>query len=87
MNIKYLFEDFEKQYLFTSDREKHRWEDKRISRAEILNCFSIFVNYHSDRCIHILKDTQISNWCWRVIKMKYDLKTLYINYDKIYQLI
>ena len=87
MNIKYLFEDFETIYLYVSDRKKHKYEDKKISREEVMNCFSIFVNYHSDECIHIIKDIQLSNWIWREIKKKYNLNTLYINYDRIHQLI
>ena len=87
MNIKNLFDDFEKTYLFTSDREKHRWEDKKISKIDILNAFSVYVNYHSDTCIHILKDTQLCSYLWRIVKIKYDLNRLYLDYDKINQLI
>ena len=83
MNLNKLFEEFEKQFLYLDNRKKNNFEDKNISKIDVINCFSIFVNYHSDVCIHIFKDPEICSRFWRIIKIKYDLSKLYIHYDKI----
>ncbi len=87
MNIKNLFNDFEKQFLYISDRPKPKQSDKQINKIDIMTAFSVFVNYHSDKLIRILKDTQLTSYLWRDIKKRYDLTKLYLNYDKLHNLI
>lgn len=87
MDLKEKWEEFEKTYLYTSDRVKSKYEDRQISKLDIINAFSYF--YNSDRvdCVHILKDTQLTSYFWRLIKLKYDLTKLYINYDRLHELL
>jgi hypothetical protein len=87
MNIKNLWDDFEKTYLYTSDRVKYCYEDKKLNKIDVMNAFSVLVNYHSDTCIHILKDTQLCSYFWRDLKKRYDLTKLYLRYDKLHNLI
>ena len=88
MNIKNLFEDFEKTYLYVGEpRRPSRFEDKQLNRIDVMYAFSCYVNYHSDTCIYIVKDTQLCSHLWREINIKYDLTRLYLNYDRLHQLI
>jgi len=87
MNIKNLWEDFEKTYLFVGDTREGKWVDTKISKIDIMNSFSIFVNYNSNVCIHILKDKQLINHLWREILIKYDLTKLYLRENKLFELI
>jgi hypothetical protein len=89
MEIKKLFEDFEKQYLFVGDQrvQNSKYNDKKLNKIDIMNSFSVFVNYHSDTCIHILKDTQLTSHLWRDLCKKYDMTRLYLNYNKLFNLI
>ena len=87
MDFNNLFELFEKQFLYTSDKKRYKGADKQISKVEIMTFFSVFVNYHSDRCIHVLKNTKLTTDLWRRITSKYDLTKLFLNQDKIYNFI
>ena len=88
MNIKYLFWDFEKTYLYVGEpRQPGKFTDKQLNRIDVMYAFSSYVNYNSDTCIYIVKDTNISSYIWRYLKSKYDLTSLYLNYDKLHQLI
>ena len=88
MNIKNLFEDFEKQYLYVGEpRKPSRFEDKQLNRIDLMYAFSCFINYNRDTTIYIVKDTNISSYIWNYLKSKYDLTKLYLNYEKLHQLI
>ena len=87
MDFKKLFNQFENQYLYVSDVKKYKGADKELSKAEVMSFFSAYVNYHSDKCIHIIKDTQLITSLWRDLKKRYDLTKLFINEEKIYNLI
>ena len=88
MNIKNLFEDFEKQYLYVGEpRKPSRFEDKQLNKIDVMYAFSCYVNYHSDTCIYIIKDTNLSTLLFNDIKKKYDLTRLYLNYEKLHELI
>ena len=84
MDLKKLFVDFENQFLYVSDRLHYKGEDKKISKIEIMTFFSVFVNYHSDKCIYVMKNTKLTTELWRNIKRKYDLTKLFLNQEKIY---
>lgn len=87
MDLKNLFNQFEKQYLYVNDTKRYKGADKEISKAEVMTFFSVYVNYHSDKCIHIIKDTQLTTYLWRDLKKRYDLTKLFINEEMIYNLI
>jgi hypothetical protein len=89
MEIKKLFEDFEKHYLFVGDErvQNSKYHDKKLNKIDVMNSFSVFVNYHSNTCIHILKDTQLTTQLWRDLCKKYDMTKLNLNYEKLYNLI
>ena len=88
MNIKNLWEQFETEYLFVGEPrlQNSKYHDKQLNRIDCITAFSIFVNYHSDRCIHILKDTHLTSYFWRDLVKRYDLKNLYINKGKLHLL-
>ena len=52
-----------------------------------MTAFSLFVNYNSHTCIKILKDTQLTSQLWRDLIKRYDITKLYINEEKLYQLL
>ena len=88
MNIKNLFEDFEKTYLYVGEpRQPGKFEDKQLNMFDVMYAFSSYVNYNSNTCIYIVKDTNISSYIWHHLKSKYDLTSLYLNYDRLHQLI
>lgn len=89
MEIKNLWEQFEKEYLFVGEtrRQNSKYHDKQLNRIDVMNCFSVFVNYNSDVCIHIIKDTHLTSHFWRDLIKRYDLTKLYINEEKLYQLL
>lgn len=88
MNIKNLFEDFENEYLYIGEkRQPNKFNDKEIHKIDIMYAFSAYVNYHSDSCIYIIKDSNLCSHLFRDIKKRYDLTSLYLRYDKLHQII
>jgi len=89
MNIKKLWDEFEKTYLYEAELrpQNSKYVDKQLNRIDVMNAFSVFVNYHNDTCIYILKDTQLCSYFWRDLKKRYDLTKLYLNEEKLDNLI
>jgi hypothetical protein len=89
MEIKNLWEQFVDEYLFEGvERNQHsNYNDKQLYRVDVITAFSVFVNYNMDKCIHILKDRQLTGLLWRDLCKRYDMTRLYINEEKLYQLL
>ncbi len=89
MEIKNLWEEFEKTYLYedVERRQNSKYHNKQLNKIDVVNAFSIFVNYNSEVCIHIIKDTQLTTQLWRDLCKRYDMTKLYINEEKLYQLL
>ena len=89
MSTKELWEDFVEIYLIEGEQRKQnsKYHDKQLNKIDVMTAFSLFVNYYSDNCIKILKDTQLTNQLWRELNKRYDVTKLYINEQKLYQLL
>jgi len=89
MEIKNLWEEFIDEYLFEGvERNQHSsYNDKQLNKIDVMTCFSVFVNYHSDICIHICKDKQLTGLLWRDLCKRYDMTRLYINEERLYKLL
>ena len=88
MDIQNLWEQFKKQYLIVGEpRKSGRLYDKQLYKIDMVYAFSVYVNYHYDTCIHIVKDRQLSSQLWNEIKNTHDLTRLYIRYEKLRELI
>ena len=89
MSIKNLWEDFEKYYLFEGkDRPQNsKYHDKNLNRVDVINAFSIYVNYHSQVCIHITTDRQLTSYFWDDLIKRKNMKSLYLNESKLHDLL
>ena len=87
MNIKNLFEDFEREYLYVGEPRHGKFQDKELNKIEMMYAFGSYLSYHTDSCIYIIKDTNLSTLLFNDIKKKYDLTRLYLNYEKLHELI
>jgi len=89
MSTKELWEDFKKTYLIEGDQRKQnsKYHDKQLNKIDLMTAFSIYVNYNSDTCIKILKDTQLTSQLWQDLIKRYDITKLYINEAKLYKLL
>ena len=89
MTTKELWEDFVEIYLMEGEQRKQnsKHHDKQLNKIDIMTAFSVFVNYHSDTCIKILKNTQLTSQLWRDLTKRYDVTKLYINEEKLYHLL
>jgi hypothetical protein len=89
MSTKELWEDFVNIYLIEGEQRKQnsKYHDKQLYKIDVMTAFSLYVNYNSNNCISILKDTQLTSQLWRDLIKRYDVSKLYINEEKLYQLL
>jgi hypothetical protein len=89
MTTKELWEDFIEIYLIEGEQRKQnsKFHDKQLNKIDVMTAFSLFVNYNSHTCISILKDTQLTSQLWRELNKRYDVTKLYIDEEKLYQLL
>ena len=89
MSTKELWEEFEKTYLVNGDErpQNSKHHDKQLNKIDVMNSFSIYINYHSNVCINLMKDTQLTSYFWRDLNNRKDIKSLYINELKLYELL
>jgi hypothetical protein len=89
MSTKELWEDFVEIYLIEGEQRKQnsKYHDKQLNKIDVMTAFSIYVNYNSDNCIKVLKDTQLTSQLWRDLIKRYDVTKLYIDEQKLYRLL
>ena len=89
MSTKELWEDFVEIYLIEGEQRKQnsKYHDKQLNKIDLMTAFSIYVNYNSNNCIKILKDTQLTSQLWRDLIKRYDITKLYIDEQKLYRLL
>ena len=89
MSTKELWENFVNIYLIEGKQRKQnsKYHDKQLNKIDVMTAFSLFVNYNSDNCIKVSKDTQLTSQLWRDLIKRYDITKLYIDEQKLYRLL
>jgi hypothetical protein len=89
MSTKELWEDFVNIYLMEGEqrKQKSKYHDKQLNKVDVMTAFSIVLNYNTDTCIKIIKDTELTSYLWRDLIKRYDVTKLYIDEEKLYQLL